>query len=332
MEQISYLSANTVIDENGKDGFPLVEKLIDISNYPVRNVLGLLLQDKSTKKNIIWATDTYEEYGEDFTDKAQIYETSLLKKTSIIRPRIQKSLEAQAQRTRKKAEVFTPAWLCNRMNNHCDEDWFGRANVFNSENEDHTWTVTEEKIEFPKRKRWKHYVDSRRLEITCGEAPYLVSRYDASTGELIVPPKNRIGMLDRKLRIVNENTDTYDEWLKWVVRAFESSYGYEYQGDNVLISRINLLLTFTDYYEERWEKQPDDKLLQQMANKIAWNIWQMDGLKDTVPLGKPYEEFKQLTLFDMLSLEEENEPEAVPCRIFNWRSNASLKFMDIKEM
>lgn len=234
----------------------------------------------------------------------------------------------------KKAEVFTPAWLCNRMNNYCDEDWFGRTGVFNTENEDHTWTVTEGKIEFPKRKKWQHYVDSRRLEITCGEAPYLVSRYDVSTGELIVPPKRRIGMLDRKLRIVNENTDTYEEWVKWTIRAFESCYGYEYQGDNVLIARINLLLTFMDYYEERWERQPDDKLLEQIANKIAWNIWQMDGLKDTVPLGKPYEEFRQMTLFDMFGLEEEseNEPEAVPCRIFNWRSNSSLKFMDIKEM
>lgn len=216
------------------------------------------------------------------------------------------------------------------MNNHCDEDWFGRAGVFNTENEDHTWTVTEGRIEFPKRKKWQHYVDSRRLEITCGEAPYLVSRYDVSTGELIVPPIRRIGMLDRKLRIVNENTDTYEEWLKWTIRAIEASYGYEYQGDNVLIARINLLLTFMDYYEERWERRPDDKLLEQVANKIVWNIWQMDGLKDTVPLGKPYEEFKQMTLFDMLGVEDESEdvPEAVPCRIFNWRSNASLKFMD----
>lgn len=311
-----------------------MEKLIDISSYPVRNMLELLLQDKSTKKNIIWATDTYEEYGEDFTDKVQINAAALLRRTDIIRPRIQKSQEEQAQRTRKKAEVFTPAWLCNRMNNHCDEDWFGREGVFNTENEDHTWSVTEGSIEFPKRKKWQHYVDSRRLEITCGEAPYLVSRYDVSTGELIVPPIRRIGMLDRKLRIVNENTENYDDWLKWVIRAFEASYGYEYQGDNVLIARINLLLTFTDYYEERWERQPDDKLLQQMANKIAWNIWQMDGLKDTVPLGKPYEEFKQLTLFDMFDLEDKSgdEPEAVPCRMFNWRSNASLKFMDIKEM
>ena len=311
-----------------------MEKLIDISSYPVANVLDLLLADKSTKKNIIWATDTYEEFGEGFTDKVQMDANALLRRTDIIRPRIQKSQEAQAQRTRKKAEVFTPAWLCNRMNNHCDEDWFGRTGVFNTENEDHTWTVTERKIEFPKGKKWQHYVDSRRLEITCGEAPYLVSRYDVSTGKLIVPPKRRIGMLDRKLRIVNENTDTYDDWLKWTVRAFEACYGYEYQGDNVLIARSNLLLTFLDYYEERWERKPDGKLLDQLANKIAWNIWQMDGLKDTVPLGKPYEEFRQLTLFDTFGLEDEGENvlEAVPCRIFNWRSKSSLKFMDIKEM
>ncbi len=91
-----------------------MEKLIDISSYPVVDVLDLLLQDKSTKKNIIWATDTYEEFGEGFTDKVQMLTNVLLLRPDIIRPRIQKSLEAQAQRTRKKAEVFTPAWLCNR--------------------------------------------------------------------------------------------------------------------------------------------------------------------------------------------------------------------------
>ncbi len=311
-----------------------MEKLIDISSYPVLNVLHILLQDKSTKKNIIWATDTYEDLGEGFTDKVQINKDSLFRRTDIIRPRIQKSQEAQAQRTRKKAEVFTPVWVCNKMNNHCDEDWFGRENVFNTENDDCTWTVTEGKIEFPKGKKWQQYVDNRRLEITCGEAPYLVSRYDVSTGQLIIPPIKRIGILDRKLRIVNENTDNYDDWLKWTIRAFEASYGYEYQGDNVLIARINLLLSFVDYYEERWERQPDDKLLRQISNIIAKNIWQMDGLKGTVPLGKPYEEYKQLSFFDTSDTDYKQTPEheAVPCKIYDWRSKVSLKFINLKEM
>ena len=308
-----------------------MEKLIDIRSYPVIDMLETLLQDKSTKKNIIWATDTYEDEGQGFTDKEQISGTALLLHSYIIRPRIQKSQEEQAQRTRKKAEVFTPAWLCNRMNNHLDEDWFGRTGVFNTENEDHTWTVAEGKVDFPEGKTWQQYVDSRRLEITCGEAPYLVSRYDVSVGELIAPPLHRIGILDRKLRIVGENTDSFEDWLKWTYRAYEACYGYEYRGDNVLIARINLLLTFVDYFEERWQKKPDSKQLKQVANIIAWSIWQMDGLKDTVPLGKPYEEFQQLSLFDMEE-EDAGEPEALPCRIFNWRKKSSDIFMNLKEM
>lgn len=90
------------------------------------------------------------------------------------------------------------------MNNYADEQWFGQKNIFNFENEEeHTWEVNENKIPFDEKRTWKAYVDSQRLEITCGEAPYLVSRYDATTGELILPPIRRIGMLDRKLRIVN---------------------------------------------------------------------------------------------------------------------------------
>lgn len=67
------------------------------------------------------------------------------------------------------------------------------------------------------------------LEITCGEAPFLVSRYDVETGEAIPVPE-RIGLLDRKLRVVNENVQTEEEWLKWAFREFWATYGYEFQG------------------------------------------------------------------------------------------------------
>ena len=310
-----------------------MDKLIDIGSNLIVSLLDLLLQDKSTKKNMIWATDTYEELGDGFTDKEQMDRTLLLQYADMIKPRIQKSQEEQASRTRKKAEVFTPTWLCNCMNNYCDQEWFGRKDVFNIEKEDHTWEVIESFIAFPKRKNWKQYVDSRRLEITCGEAPYLVSRYDVSTGERIVPLKRRIGLLDRKLRIVNENASDDDEWCKWAIRAFESCYGYEYQGDNLLIARVNLLLTFVDYYRERFEKDPEERLLREVANKIVWNLWQMDGLKDTVPLGKPYEEFHQMSLFDMFPEESGavEEPETIPCKIYDWRRDNSVLFRTLKE-
>ncbi len=309
-----------------------MDKLIDINAYPVKETLKILLMDKTTGKNIIWATDAYASLGPGFNDKNNItVEVLLWDKGFVLQPRISKSLEEQQERTRKKAEVMTPVWICNKMNNYADEQWFGRKDVFNHENEDNTWTVNENPIDFGELS-WKKYVDSRRLEITCGEAPYLISRYDTTTGELIIPPIRRIGMLDRKLRIVNENTDNEKDWLKWAERAVEASYGYEYQGDNLLIARINVLLTFREYYMERWNKEPDIKVLVHLAHVIAWNIWQMDGLKDTIPLGKPYEEHHQMTLFELFGNDKEDDrPEAVPCKIYNWRSNESVYFKDCKE-
>ena len=47
-----------------------------------------------------------------------------------------------------------------------------------------------------------------------------------------IPINCRIGILDRKLRVVNENTDTEEDWMNWCIRAFQSVYGYEFQGDN----------------------------------------------------------------------------------------------------
>lgn len=313
-----------------------MEKLIDLMKPPLFGQLHRLLKDKTTRKNIIWATDTYESYGTGFKDTEQIRTAALICHADLIQPRIEKTLEAQAARTRKKAEVFTPAWLCNVMNNHLDREWFDRETVFNIENADHTWTVNAEKIAFPPQKRrkvplWQRYVDSRRLEITCGEAPYLVSRYDASTGEIILPLKKRIGLLDRKLRIVNENTETYADWAKWALRAYESCYGYEYQGDSLLIARVNLLLTFLDYHRERWGGEPDAKLLSAIVERIVWNVWQMDGLKDTVPLGKPCAQVEEFSLFEAPEAGAERPaPVALPCRIKDWRRQKSLCYHTLK--
>lgn len=203
--------------------------------YPVSNVLDILLLDRTTKKNIIFATDSYAEKGELYTASCQIPRNILEAGSEcFIQPRVLKALEEQQSRTRKKAEVFTPAWVCCMMNNYIDEVWFGKPGLFGSL-DGQTWIPTESPVMLPKRKRWQTYVDSRRLEITCGEAPFLVSRYDMSSGE-IIPIKCRIGILDRKLRIVGENVSSEKEWIKWSLRAFQSVYGFEYQGDNLLLT------------------------------------------------------------------------------------------------
>ena len=59
-------------------------------------------------------------------------------------------------------------------------------------------------------------------------------------------------MLDRKLRVVSENTDSEPEWYEWAKKAFMSIYGFDWQGDNVLLARENLLFTFSDYYIEKF--------------------------------------------------------------------------------
>ena len=299
------------------------QKLIDITTYPIVALLDKLLEDRTTKKNIIWATDAYELYGYGFQDKNQILSSAfIMGKALTIRPRIEKALDEQQSRTRKKAEVFTPAWLCNQMNNYLDEDFFDDISPFNTINNDNTWAYNKEKIIF-KDNDWKKYIRTRCLEITCGEAPFLVSRYDTSTGLLIHPPFDRIGILDRKLRVISENVDDEKEWMDYVTKAYQNTYGYEYQGDNLLIARINLLLSFIDYYKGKFNKEPELKQLQNITNIITWNVWQMDGLKDTVPLGKPFVQYEQIDLFG--DFEKEKAP-ATPCVIKDWRTNKTIQF------
>lgn len=255
-------------------------------------LLNTLLKDHTLSNdekqvNIFWGTDNYAHLREGYQYNDPITIESITGENgTVIVPRAVKSREQQQQRSREMAEVFTPSWICNKQNNLIDNAWFGREGVFNTEvdNPDgtHTWFVNEAPVSFPEGKTWRDYVSENRMEITCGEAPYLVSRYDAVTGESI-PLERRIGILDRKLRIVSENTTTSTEWLKAAQTAFQSTYGYEWQGDNLVLAREALLYSFIDYYRAKFGKEPLLKSLLYIAYIISWNIWQMDGLKGVIP-------------------------------------------------
>ena len=262
-----------------------------------KDILETLLIDRTTDRNIIWGTDDYEFLGKEYYSHYPIlFQLITGENFDVIQPRILKTKESQGNRTKEKAEVFTPSWVCNAQNNLVDNAWFGKTGVFNSE-KNKTWEATTNKIEFPENKTWQKYVDERRLEITCGEAPYLVSRYDTVSGEPIDIYK-RIGILDRKMRVVNENTESEEEWLKWTERAFQSVYGFEFQGDSLLIARENLLVSYCDYMEDRFHREPTEKELLKIVKIISWNLWQMDGLTYTVPFQKAVESNEQMTLFD----------------------------------
>ncbi|WP_024859066.1 hypothetical protein [Ruminococcus albus] len=306
---------------------------IEIMEDSIQNLdlqlLKLLLYDNSTKRNIVWATTDYVEYGEYYAPECEITVEQITGQYSgLIKPRVTKAKHMQNSRTRDKAEVFTPSWICNAQNNLVDEQWFGRPDVFNTTSEK-KWRATRTKIKFPAKpkKTWQDYVRAKRLEITCGEAPYLVSRYDTVTGKPISDVHKRIGLLDRKLRVIDENTENEADWLDWVKKAYQSIYGFEYQGDNLLLARENLLFTFIDYMKNKWNRKPTIPELRQIAYIISWNVWQMDGLTYTAPYSEMehQEEYVQMTLFDMGD-DTEEEKDAVPCIIRDWTNKEYVKY------
>lgn len=321
---------------------------IDISETEIigydKYLLDSLLIDRSKSLfynktcNIIWATDNYSPLGEGFKIDDPILSNNIINEYGlIIRPRVKKTKTEQVARARNKAEVFTPSWLCNKQNNLVDENWFGEKFLFNKEI-NYSWDTNNKKIKFPTKdgKLWTDYVLSTRLEISCGEAPYLVSRYDTITGQPI-NIIDRIGILDRKIRVINENTYTENDWMYWVLKAYQSIYGFELQGDNLLLARENLLYTFEDYYKERFNKQPEIEQCRNIADIISWNIWQMDALTCLVPhtcheiiiehhdIFSTTKTTKQCPGCKKNSLKEHN---GIYCLVKDWKTGKITKFVD----
>lgn len=285
----------------------------DILKLNNMGLLEALLIDKTTKSNIMWATDAYEDMGEEYYKSEGITISAITGANSdIVKTRARKEMEHRQNRTKTHGEVFTPLCICNMMNNHADQALGEKGNTY-----------------------WKKYIDRKILETACGEAPFLTTRYDMETGEMI-KPEDRKGLLDRKLKIVNENADNKQEWEFWVKRSFQSIYGYEYQGDNLLIARVNLLMAYEEYYMEKWREKPALRDYQKIANIIAWNLWQMDGLTGTIPYYDIDEDYKQISILEVLMPPkdgEEKNKKAVkpPCKIYNWRRDNSIVFKGMRQ-
>lgn len=290
----------------------------DILRLQGLGLLEPLLADRTTGRNILWATDAYAEYGGRFARNAQISAGLITGEyAGLIRTRARKAFEQQSQRTKARAEVFTPLWVVAKMNDHLDEVWFQRKDGIHK-------TDGQGRIAFNTKKTWQQYVENRRLEITCGEGPFLVSRYDAATGE-VIPLAERVGLLDRKLRAVSENTETVGDWLHWAVKALRATYGYEFQGDSLVIARINVIMSVWEAFEARWGQAPTASQMRRAVEAVTWNLWQMDGLTDRVPYAK---ENLQLSLFDLLP--DAKSPLPPYCRIKNWRQQRTNQFRSLK--
>ena len=320
---------------------------IDISENTLRSrgcVLDILLLDMTKKSdhhnlknlNIIWATDSYEKkYGKEYASKKQIKREQVTGRNGkLIQPRAAKSKEEQKYRTKDKAEVFTPLKIVKEMNMAIN--WASK-----------NWPATDE--------NWVDYISELRLEITCGEAPFIVSRYNPVNGSFR-PLHRRVGFLDDKLKIVGEFTNKKADWLKYAEVALKSSYGYEWQGDNLLIARENILQSMDDFYKYfcknklklKTKQGLTDEQLDYFAKIVAWNIWQMDGLKCVIPMSckkkrQPMDNvnknqaslfpaekpIKQLIECEGCRINERCKHTGRYVKIMDWEKNKSIRFVDL---
>ena len=275
---------------------------IDISEESLSkesaDLLKILLKDRTTKKNIVWATHSYELLGKGFAPSDRITPSRVTGTyANLIQPRSEKSKYEQKDRTKIRAEVFTPTWLVKKQNGYVEAEL--------------------EALDL------EDYIQLRWLEITCGEAPYMVTRYDTVTGEEI-PLSERVGFVDRKLQRISREVSDEATFYELVKKAYRASYGYEYQGDSLLLARENLLATFEDYYLNKTENQPTLEQKKEIATIISYNVFQMDGLKKTSPYSAKQRQSQQLSLFaDELEAQEVEESKT---HIKDWKKNRMIGF------
>lgn len=302
----NYINKTLEINEDASLYSDILESTI---REEIPEILDILLIDRTTStirknRNIIWANDNYIKYGvKEYGAKSQILPKLITGKMGfIIMPRSLKNRELQKSRTKARAEVFTPTWIVKMQNDEVDKSF------------------KDDDIEIYVKRKW--------LEITCGEAPYMTTRYDMETGELI-NIQERVGFVDRKLRRINKEVSDKAEWQRLVEYAYKSSYGFEWNGDSLLLARENLLFTYRDFYFNKWKEEPSLGLLKDIAEIISYNVFQMDGLKYIIPLTEKREKVKgiQISLFDDEPEEEWIIKPGRRVKIMNWEKNR-MEFFD----
>ena len=248
-------------------------RLIDFQSDPIACMLPELLRDHATGGNIVFASDGY---GHATGDEMSAWDA------------LSAGMRPSAERPPKGAggRIATPAWLANSMANRMDEALIGRQDAFNVAGKA-VWVSTFGAVRFDGADEWKEYVGATAIEIACAEAPFTASRYDMATGSAI-HVRDRVGILDRKLRVVGENTFSREAWIQWASRAVRSCYGYEREADGLLLARCNVLMDYCEHYASKWKSQPGEDVLLDVCDAICRNFWQMGVDAGTRPVGGPY--------------------------------------------
>lgn len=274
---------------------------IDISEETLARessgLLRTLLKDRTTNKSIVWATHSYELLGKGFGAHDRITPSRVTGDyANLIQPRSEKSKYEQKDRTKVRAEVFTPTWLVKKQVDTVDQEY--------------------QDLDL------EAYLNLKWLEITCGEAPYMVARYDTVTGQAL-SLEERVGFLDRKLHRLSKEEHDEEQWFKGAVKAYQNSYGYEFQGDSLLLARENLFASFIDYYQAKFAQEPSSSQKKTIARIISYNILQLDGLTYTVPYSEEAKDTVQLSLFEEIA-EQTSQPQKA--QIKDWKTNELTDF------
>jgi len=266
--------------------------------YP--EIFETLLIDRTTNKNIIWGTDNYvtldyKKYAPDAQITAELVTNQM---NYLIKPRVEKAESDQKARTKSHAEVFTPSWVVKKQTDLVNDEF--------------------------KHLELDDYINKTWLEITAGEAPYMVNRYDASTGQ-VIEVENRVGFLDRKLQRISTEINDESQFDEYVIKAYKASYGFEWNGDSLLLGRENLMYSYIDYFYTKFGKKPSEQQLKPITEIISYNLFQMDGLKYIIPLSEKVKKDVQVDLFGEEEVIE-HITKGKRVKIMDWQNDEMIYF------
>lgn len=258
-EVMSYLYSLNAFGENDKGWKKVslnmsIEEKFDALGW--KKVVKRLIELATHKDGCISLEETVKSTKENPTIKEILLQerTSGTKfgiNTNEVVPRYLKPKATKKERTKTKAEVFTPIEVVKKMNDSFDKEYKG----FDLD-----------------------YIKRTVLEVTCGEAPFLTTRYDPYTGQSI-PVGERVGLLDRKLQHIH--TDDETEWCRLAELALKSTFGYEWQEDSLYLARMNVLLSVVESFTDQFGKMP--KNVEKWAEIVSYNLFRMDGLTLCLP-------------------------------------------------
>ena len=159
-------------------------------------ILSTLLFDYSTGRNIKWATDNYSQSGINFEKENEIKQHLITGwYNGLIRPRAEKDTEIKIERTKNKAEVFTPSWIVKKQVDAILDELKDISTL--------------------------EFVATKWLEITCGEAPYMANRYDMISGH-VIPLNDRAGFIDKKFQLINKEIKEKKKWIDAAYLIYKS--------------------------------------------------------------------------------------------------------------